>query len=368
MGATERVQDEPAERMGHAGSAPSFAILRRFGTLGFAAILALLTLEVAMRHYTYVPRHLDPDFGYVATGEAWWFREGSAISHWGSRGVRAASSRARGPEDKRLLVIGDSFTEATQVSDDEVYTDVLERTLRQAGRNVRVLNAGVAGSTLPYYVDLAPAYRRAFSPDWTVVQLNFDDVVAPAFAKGATHFERMPDGSLTVRALPPEGGGGMARRTLRFLRGHSALLQNCVLQYMGFAGLAKGFRPFRQTDEPPAPEPDDPGAFPIEQELLALLKVFDGRVSVLFLSPWIAGAPVERPTPTESSIQDACRKLRMSCVFTRSTFPRFVASGTFPNGFPNTRPKRGHLNAAGHAAVAEVLGHEFRVGTLSAVF
>lgn len=45
-----------------------------------------------------------------------------------------------------------------------------------------------------------------------------------------------------------------------------------------------------------------------------------------------------------------------------------VAARTFQNGFPNTRPKRGHLNPTGHAAVAEVLAHELLTGKPSAVF
>ena len=367
MGADDRVQDGPSDLAGQPGRNQKLARLRRIGSIGVAVLLALLTLEIAMRHYAYIPRRLDPDFGYVATGQAWWFREGTAVSHWGSRGVRAASSPASAPQ-KRILVLGDSFTEAAHVTDDEVYTDVVERTMRRAGRHVRVLNAGVTGSTLPYYVHLAPGYRRAFSPDWTVIQLNPDDVLAAAFAKGATHFERQSDGSLAVRALPPEGRGGLIRRTLRFMRGHSALLQNSVLQYKAFTGLAKSFRPFRQTDEPPAPNPENPSAFPIEQELLTLSNAFDGRITVLFLSPWIDGVPIERATSTERSVEDACRKLGMSCAFTRSAFPQLVAAGTFPNGFPNTRPRRGHLNATGHAAVAEVLGHELLVGTPSAIF
>lgn len=366
MAAKDRVQDEPPG-LGRYRGVPRLGRLRRLASVGVAVALALVTLELVARRYAYIPRRLDPEFGYIATGEARWFREGTGVGHWGARGVRQPSAPTSGSA-KRILVLGDSFTEAAHVNDDEVYTDVLERRLRAAGRKVRVVNAGVTGSTLPYYVHLAASYRRAFSPDWTVVQLNPDDVLAPAFAKLGTHFERLRDGSLAVRALPAEGRGGPLRRTLRFLTGHSALLQNGVLQHKAFVVLAKSFKPFRQTDKPPTAKPEAPGAFPIEQEMQLLSQAFDGRVTVLFISPWADSGPVGGATPTETSIEEACRKLGLSFVSTRASFPRLVAAGLFPNGFPNTQPKVGHLNATGHAAVAEVLGQELLSGTPSAVF
>ena len=371
MGTQDRTSNNPSGRAGLGTSLPKRKsiplVLRRLTSVGFAGVLVLLTLELAMRHYAYIPRRLDPDFGYVATGQAWWFREGGGIGHWGARGVRVSSSPTNVVE-KTILVLGDSFTEAPHVSDDEVYTDVLERSLRRASHNLRVLNAGVTGSTLPYYVHLAPSYLRAFSPSWTVVQINPDDVLGAAFSRKATHFERLPDGSVRVRALPPEGGGGLARRALRFLQGHSALLQNSVLQYKAFADSAKSFRPFRQTEALPPARTEDPNRFPIAEELAALSNAFGGRVTILFVSPWQDGIGSDEPSPVERSVDAGCRALGASCVFSRTVYPQLARSAAFPTGFPNTRPGRGHLNPTGHAAVAEALGRELLAGKPSALF
>lgn len=70
-----------------------------------------------------------------------------------SNSVRFNSLGLRGPEippEKRpgvprVLVLGDSFVEGKQVGEEEVLTAVLERMARERGRELEVINAGMAG-------------------------------------------------------------------------------------------------------------------------------------------------------------------------------------------------------------------------------
>lgn len=330
-------------------------MVRRFLLVLVALALALVTAELSMRRYALVSRALDPDLGYVATGRTHWHREGSAEGNWLPRGVRAPSVAAPPvPQGKRILVIGDSFTEAAHVSDAEVYTDVAERLLRASGRPARVLNVGVLGRSVPYYVHLAPTYRRVFAPDWVVVQLCEDDLLAEAFDRKDTHFERLESGGLRVQASPPEGGGGLVRATFRLLRARSALLQNIYLQQRGFAGIIGKTRPFHEGDAPPPLPPKRPWRYPIREELRALANAYDNRLTLLFLS----GATTQAAAPssaTELVVRDTCIELGLSCAFTREENAELARRGAFPTGFPNTRPNQGHLNAAGHAAAARAL-------------
>jgi len=63
-----------------------------------------------------------------------------------SRGLRDREYPLAKPEGVfRILVLGDSFTWGYGVSDEEVFTERLEKALATAGRSVEVLNAGVSG-------------------------------------------------------------------------------------------------------------------------------------------------------------------------------------------------------------------------------
>ena len=46
-----------------------------------------------------------------------------------------------------VVCLGDSLTEGYGVEDEHAYPSVLERRLRERGRDVRVINAGITGMT-----------------------------------------------------------------------------------------------------------------------------------------------------------------------------------------------------------------------------
>jgi hypothetical protein len=334
-----------------ARSAPK--VLLRFA---FALALAALTGELVMRHYYYGPAVFDPEFGFVPEGTAVCRREGDGVGHWGARGIRDSPSRPTAAQS--ILVLGDSFTEARQVGDDEVFTSVLERGLSQDGLRYAVLNAGVDGLTLPYYIESAEPYIRAFSPLWTIVAVSADDVTSSAWLSIATRFIRREDGSLGIKANPPVGRGGPIRRFIRYARAHSALLQNYVLQHEGYAREMKRFHPFVQTAIKGAPE-ENPQDYPIREELSMLEGRFHRRVTILFLAKLRPATP-DAPSPTERAVLEICAEEGWSCRSTRESFDGFVARGAAPAGFPNSRFNEGHLNALGHAAVAGILRDEIR--------
>ncbi len=326
--------------------------------LCIAAALVLASGELVMRRYCYSPRVLDPDFGFVPAGNPTICKkEGDGVGHWGKRGIRRSPGRPAGASN--ILVLGDSLTEAEQVDDDQTFTHLLEARLVAEGRPYAVLNAGIEGLALPYYVEAAPAYERAFSPRWTIVAISADDVAGSAFSAIATHFVKNPDGTLGLKANPPVGRGGPVRQFVRYARAHSALLQNYVLQYEGYARSVRAFRPFvatKKKDDPPLSHPE---RFPVREELSMLEERFQGRVTILFFSGFRPEDPDEE-SPMGRAILDICAAEGWSCRSTREFSRQFAASGTAPAGFPNSGFNWGHLNTAGHAAVAALLDDEVR--------
>jgi len=70
---------------------------------------------------------------------------------------------------RRILVLGDSFTWGYGVSDEEVFTEVLERRLQSQGRNWQVINTGVSGwGTGQQYLFLKSEGLR-YQPDVVVL-------------------------------------------------------------------------------------------------------------------------------------------------------------------------------------------------------
>jgi lysophospholipase L1-like esterase len=124
-----------------------------------ALLVPLLLLEAALRLFGpilpgnydtghYLVRHArlghfnEPNFdGWIKTSE---FTTHVRIGPLGLRDPRG--EYARPPETHRILLLGDSFTEAVQVDASQTVASRLETSLRgQSGRNVEVINAGVAG-------------------------------------------------------------------------------------------------------------------------------------------------------------------------------------------------------------------------------
>ncbi|MDX1650569.1 MAG: GDSL-type esterase/lipase family protein, partial [Myxococcota bacterium] len=84
---------------------------------------------------------------------------------------------AKPPGRQRILSLGDSFTAGYEVEADETFSAVLERTLRDRGLDVEVLNAGVSGfSTAEAYLYLERELWR-YAPDVVVVSFFGNDLV-----------------------------------------------------------------------------------------------------------------------------------------------------------------------------------------------
>lgn len=61
--------------------------------------------------------------------------------------VLAMSLTGAAPPETVILMLGDSLTEGTGIDPDQAYPALVERQLRQEGYRVKVINAGIGGST-----------------------------------------------------------------------------------------------------------------------------------------------------------------------------------------------------------------------------
>ncbi|MBC8874591.1 MAG: SGNH/GDSL hydrolase family protein [Planctomycetes bacterium] len=106
--------------------------------------------------------------------EGWWKKEGSAFVRINRYGFRHGDRPpAKAPDTLRVAVLGDSYIEAFQVSDDETFCAALERELSGCsavgGRPVEVLNFGVSGYGTAQELLMLKHHVRAYAPDIVVL-------------------------------------------------------------------------------------------------------------------------------------------------------------------------------------------------------
>lgn len=73
-----------------------------------------------------------------------------------------------------ILFLGDSLTEGYQLSREEAYPAIIERTLKKENKNIKVINGGVSGATSASGLKRLDWYLRA-KPDIIVLALGAND-------------------------------------------------------------------------------------------------------------------------------------------------------------------------------------------------
>lgn len=324
-------------------------LLRR---LAVATVLVLLTFELIVRNYQFAPTVPDPVLGSVQqSGVNLWGSEGRARSTFQGGGLRRQSAwSAAAP---RVLVLGDSFTEALMIEDGATFPEIAERELGRRGVRVQLLNHGHSSWSVADYVFYAPHFRRVYTPSWTVVQLGETDVRADAFSSelGKAAFSDR-NGELELIA-PLRSPTTATRRAFTALRQRSALVSLAHNQLMAWMRASRAEPPLffagRRTSATTA-ERD----YPIESEIELLARSYDRRVTVAYVAKFDPRRETDEPA-IERRMREACARSGIGFVTLRSEFHAFLRTPYAPFGFGNSGFNTGHLNERGHAALARAL-------------
>jgi hypothetical protein len=161
--------------------------MRTSGLLAASMVCGLGLLELGLRAFVTVPAAgssarfaLDPDLIYRLQPEnavTWSSAEFTETSHTNALGMRGtAEVGLKRPGELRVLAVGDSFTYGHGVEDDQTYPAVLERLLRERGRDARVLNAGVPGYSTDQEYTYVVRDGLALAPDLLLLGVHCSDV------------------------------------------------------------------------------------------------------------------------------------------------------------------------------------------------
>jgi len=127
----------------------------KLAVVAVSILVGLLVFEIFLRvmGFTY-PVFYEPDAsrGYAlkAGMQGWYRKEGVAFVKINSDGLRDREhAKEKPPDTLRVAVVGDSYAEAFQVSQQKAFWSVMERGLQGCpslqGRRVEVINFGVSG-------------------------------------------------------------------------------------------------------------------------------------------------------------------------------------------------------------------------------
>jgi hypothetical protein len=304
--------------------------------------------------------------------------EGDGSGYFTSNCVRRASLPA-GVQGPVLLILGNSYVEATQVADQDHFAHLLEQRLGGSP----VLALGISSYSVADYIAGAATFKKLFRPNWVVIPVRAADFEANAWNKnkggGYAFFKwtnraapvnaqespsNPPPGALQVIAVPVSQPGWLSTETRQNFPFWYPLVTFAYLRKSDLESWMDGHdRPwFHAVAEKPNAEerPDEEiGKYPLDEEMKLLANAYDGRLT-LFCLPQFDPQNPSQESETEKALQRLAVKAGVRFVSLREEFPALAKAGHAPYGFDNTRFNWGHWNRYGHAAAAEVLLKESR--------
>lgn len=324
---------------------------RYWRTAALWSLLLLVFLELFTRFFIFKSpvRVLDPVWGLVPPDHSCYRRgtEGFGLTCYFANSE--IGTPYRGPAGESIVVLGDSYTEATQVGNSEKYVSVAENILRERGYNVDLHNMGDSGRTMADFLYLAPAINETYAPKIVVLQTNTFGLLDSVNPRRGNHFAVNADGGIDL-----VHDDQATRKT--------------VVRNLGLSSGLVTYFAFRwDTVSTPRDEKANKrrlGGLASDSQIIAEIKLlmaaYPNSEIVLLLMPDV---PIINATdltwvnPKDEALLKVLSQIGgLKVVFPVQEFRElYVQYRIFPRGFDNTLPNVGHLNRYGHIAVAEAL-------------
>ena len=271
-----------------------------------------------------------------------------------SLGMRGAEILPKTAAEYRILMLGDSHTEALQVSDDKTFVHLLQtRLFRNTGREIRTINAGRNGATPAYYIHLSNFYNSFMDPDYVIIEFNEidEDFIALMFDKTKEFYVKKEGAEYVtitdfrdyyiwqmfpfLKVIKPFVAFSTFKIALDKIpmmleehRNHGALAGQECMPAVDYAGIIDWTVKTLKNDYP--------------------------KMTILYLTLNKSESNIE------ALMKDSSNKYGVDLLDTRNAFYDYYQSHCQPvNGFDNTMPGTGHINKIGHALIADCLADYF---------
>ena len=266
--------------------------------------------------------------------------------------------------EPRVLIIGDSFTQAAQVSDEDTYVIQAQRNLDSMGVKAALWNAGSAGLSTPVYIGVAAHFRETLQSKWAVVQLNTLDFRLDRTDKSRVYWVEPEGDSFTLKHNSMNAAGVFGPKVLRKIPGAVAALRTATLLSLGQTFIEKLTAKPDEAGHVGPKEKPDLQAVAKEEETVASyvrwsvreLKRAYGNLVILYV-PTINYFDLDEAHPSDEAVlAAACQEEGVPLVNPRPVYEEeFKKTGRPSHGFSNTTPGVGHLNSTGNRLLGQEL-------------
>lgn len=315
--------------------------------VGLALLLATLSWEVlitllAERH---TGHDVDALFGVVAKpGTVFNGREGFSIERINSHYTRGAEFDVNDASKRRITVLGDSYTEATQVDEDSSFVATTQRKFVENGRtDVLMVNDGHSGKSPPYYIDTGKSWMDFLKSDFVVVQLNEGDFTSDFYSSSQDIYVKRDGDKFTTIRKPQKQGKAS---------GYAKL--SAVITRLRVVVEERSQNKSKKTKKPPVDPSFAKEALWFMHEAKAIFPHF----AVLYIPTmdYHQRETLSLLPPLEVSLEAAAKAEGVPYINMRSLYARYFLETNQPcHGFNNTIPGTGHINGYGHRLLGEEL-------------
>ncbi|MGL4609348.1 MAG: SGNH/GDSL hydrolase family protein [Trueperaceae bacterium] len=257
----------------------------------------------------------------------------------------------------RVLVLGDSYTQAMQVSNEVAFPQQLNTLL---GEDSIVINAGREGGSPADYIALENFNKTTFQPDVVVVQLNEGDFTRDLLSKNQTFYLESAGNSYTMKE-------NKAVVSSNELATRFAALQG-ILNFSIFRVALERVEAMRANtgghgeDPKPAEEekPESDGS--LERFVVEGLKEAYGTPMLLYIPEMdYFQADYAEARSTEKHLAEAAKEASVTFISMLPDYARlYKETHKIAHGFANTKPGIGHINDLGHTLIAERLAETIK--------
>jgi hypothetical protein len=260
----------------------------------------------------------------------------------------------------RVLFVGDSFVKAKQVSDQEKFTEIVERKWNQAHSEqpIQTLNLGLGAQDMATYLSFGPNMDRHFEPDLVFLVANPRDF--RLLARDPAKIELVASG-LSGPITQPERANKVEDWANRLgIRSFVGRLQQQTFGFVSQSRAARGLPAPEESDarnqaEDRTSASSSPDLAPkpaVLHQMTALKRIWGDRLVIIYSIP-IAQMGRDAQASYYDDIMMAMERENVPYVSLYEPMLEAYRQGLPPRGFNNSILGKGHFNVFGHQIIAD---------------